>query len=103
MEGDVAQQSQSESTKGVIPRMVEEIFGRIQQADTSLVFTIKVSYVEIYMERIKDLLDPNQPAIASKSPDTIAAIRKRCRQGNQPRIRENAQQGVFLEDVSEPF
>jgi len=99
MEGDVAQ----DSTKGVIPRMVEEIFGRIQQADTSLVFTIKVSFVEIYMERIKDLLDPNQPAIASKSPDTVAAIRKRCRQGNQPRIRENAEQGVFLEDVSEPF
>ena len=43
--------------KGIIPRVVEAIFNGVEEADENIEFTLKVSYVEIYMERIRDLLD----------------------------------------------
>lgn len=43
--------------KGVIPRIVERIFQSISQNPTEIEFSVKVSYMEIYMERIRDLLD----------------------------------------------
>ncbi|ORY21594.1 P-loop containing nucleoside triphosphate hydrolase protein [Naematelia encephala] len=42
--------------KGLIPRIVEQIFASIMSADVTIEYTVKVSYMEIYMERIKDLL-----------------------------------------------
>ena len=45
--------------KGIIPRIVEQIFDRIMQSDGSIEFTVKVSYMEIYMEKIRDLLVPH--------------------------------------------
>jgi kinesin family member 5 len=43
--------------KGLIPRMFEYLFAKIGAADSKVEFTIKCSYLEIYMERICDLLD----------------------------------------------
>ena len=42
---------------GIIPRMFDNLFLLISQADPDIEFTIKCSYMEIYMEKIKDLLD----------------------------------------------
>jgi kinesin family protein 5 len=42
--------------KGLIPRITEQIFASIAVADANVEYTVKVSYMEIYMERIKDLL-----------------------------------------------
>jgi len=42
---------------GIIPRMFDFLFKCITEADPDVEFTIKCSYLEIYMERIKDLLD----------------------------------------------
>lgn len=44
--------------KGIIPRIVEQIFQSIMSSDGSVEFTVKVSYMEIYMEKIRDLLVP---------------------------------------------
>ncbi|RSH95610.1 hypothetical protein EHS25_000702 [Saitozyma podzolica] len=44
--------------KGIIPRIVEQIFASIMAADERIEYTVKVSYMEIYMEKIKDLLAP---------------------------------------------
>lgn len=38
--------------KGLIPRMFEYLFERIGAADSAVEFTIKCSYLEIYMEKI---------------------------------------------------
>ena len=44
--------------KGMIPRLFERLFELICNADEHIEFTVKVSYLEIYMEKIMDLLDP---------------------------------------------
>ncbi|RXK39944.1 kinesin [Tremella mesenterica] len=44
--------------RGLIPRIIEHIFDSIMVADVSIEYTVKVNYMEIYMERIKDLLAP---------------------------------------------
>lgn len=44
--------------KGLIPRITEQIFASIATADGNIEYTVKVSYMEIYMERIRDLLAP---------------------------------------------
>uniref|UniRef100_A0A8C2C262 Kinesin-like protein n=1 Tax=Cyprinus carpio TaxID=7962 RepID=A0A8C2C262_CYPCA len=43
--------------RGIIPRIAEDIFNHIYTMDENLEFHIKVSYFEIYMDKIRDLLD----------------------------------------------
>lgn len=80
MEGDI----NSEEKKGIIPRAIEEIFNRIDDADDAIEFTIKVSYIEIYMEKIRDLLD-------------------NTRQKVNLQIRENSKTGIYIEEVTEEY
>ena len=42
--------------KGLIPRITEQIFQSIMDSDAHLEYLVKVSYMEIYLERIRDLL-----------------------------------------------
>ncbi|XP_072423137.1 kinesin heavy chain-like [Chiloscyllium punctatum] len=42
---------------GIIPRIAHDIFNHIYSMDENLEFHIKVSYFEIYMDKIRDLLD----------------------------------------------
>jgi len=46
-----------EKLQGIIPRIVSDIFNHIYSMDSSLEFQIKVSYFEIYLDKIRDLLD----------------------------------------------
>ncbi|KRZ33758.1 Kinesin heavy chain [Trichinella pseudospiralis] len=43
--------------QGIIPRIVSDIFNHIYSMEENLEFHIKISYFEIYMDRIRDLLD----------------------------------------------
>lgn len=55
---------------GVIPRIVEQIFASIMSSPSTIEYTVRVSYMEIYMERIRDLLAPqndNLPVHEEKS------------------------------------
>ncbi|KAF2493357.1 kinesin-domain-containing protein [Lophium mytilinum] len=47
-----------EEGKGVIPRIVNQIFASIMSSGSNMEFMVQVSYMEIYMERIRDLLAP---------------------------------------------
>jgi len=69
-----------ESTKGIIPRIVEQIFTSIMRSDGSIEFTVKVSYMEIYMEKIRDLLVPQND--------------------NLP-VHEDKQRGVYVKGLGE--
>ncbi|KAI9252088.1 hypothetical protein BY458DRAFT_523288 [Sporodiniella umbellata] len=49
--------------KGIIPRTCSELFERVQQNKTdTLDFRVEVSYIEIYNEKVKDLLNPSNKA-----------------------------------------
>lgn len=71
---------ENEDQKGIIPRIVEQIFSSILRSDGSIEFTVKVSYMEIYMERIRDLLVPQND--------------------NLP-IHEDKQRGVYVKGLGE--
>eukprot|EP01031_Cornospumella_fuschlensis_P022952 gene22952-27931_t len=80
MEGDIT----SESGKGIIPRAVDALFDGVSQADENLEFTFKVTYVEIYLERIRDLMDEH-------------------RLKNNLAIREDKIKGVYIAGVTEVY
>ncbi|CAG9319287.1 unnamed protein product [Blepharisma stoltei] len=67
---------------GIIPRMVGDVFAKINNADEHIEFTVKVGYCEIYMEKIKDLLDPRK---------------------NNLKIHEDKARGVYIEDLTESY
>lgn len=45
--------------RGLIPRVIDGIFEGVYAADSAIEFTIRVSMIEIYLEKIQDLLDTN--------------------------------------------
>ena len=47
-----------ETSKGIIPLIVSYIFERIEKTSESISFTTKVSMMEIHMEKVWDMLDP---------------------------------------------
>ena len=48
---------ESEHVQGIIPRIVMDMFDQLYNMDVNVEVHIKVSYFEIYMEKIRDLLD----------------------------------------------
>ncbi|KAI9305139.1 kinesin heavy chain [Cunninghamella echinulata] len=72
----------NEETKGIIPRIVGQIFDSIMAAPSNLEFTVKVSYMEIYMEKVRDLLNPSHD--------------------NLP-IHEDKSKGVYVKDLLEVY
>src|ERR1700722_823447 len=54
----------SDELKGIIPRITEQIFQSIVESDAHLEYLVKVSYMEIYLERVRDLLarECNRPS-----------------------------------------
>ncbi|KAL8754146.1 MAG: hypothetical protein Q9184_005207, partial [Pyrenodesmia sp. 2 TL-2023] len=66
MGADIDDQEQ----KGIIPRIVEQMFESILRSPGNIEYTVRVSYMEIYMEKIRDLLVPqndNLPVHEEKS------------------------------------
>ncbi|XP_062507660.1 uncharacterized protein LOC134184072 isoform X2 [Corticium candelabrum] len=70
-----------DEARGIIPRASEHIFDYIQnQASSSARFLVRCSYLEIYNEKISDLIDPTRKDL---------------------RIREDAEGSVYVENLSE--
>ena len=67
---------------GVIPKICQDMFERIgdMQQDRNLRFTVEVSYLEIYNERVRDLLNPST-------------------KGNL-KVREHPSTGPYVEDLA---
>ncbi|KAL2942188.1 Kinesin-like protein KIN-1, partial [Bienertia sinuspersici] len=66
--------------KGLIPRVVEGLFEMISSSHVTTTYSVKLSMVEIYMEKVRDLFD--------LSKDNI-------------QIKESKSQGIVLSGVSE--
>ncbi|XP_058890613.1 kinesin-like protein KIF1A isoform X11 [Acipenser ruthenus] len=73
---------QEKDQLGIIPLMCEDLFSRINDSniDNSLSYSVEVSYMEIYCERVRDLLNPKN-------------------KGNL-RVREHPLMGPYVEDLS---
>ncbi len=67
---------------GVVPRVARLLFEKIDRADPGSEFTVKVSFLEIYRETIRDLLDPRN---------------------SNMRVRESATEGVYVEDLTSEY
>ncbi|XLS96883.1 hypothetical protein HN51_039618, partial [Arachis hypogaea] len=55
-----------EQKKGLLPRVVKGLFDSLSPSDEELTFSIKLSMVEIYMEKIRDLFDLSKDNIQIK-------------------------------------
>ncbi|KAJ4836121.1 serine/threonine-protein kinase KIN2 [Turnera subulata] len=55
-----------EAKKGLLPRVVDGLFECIRSADEAIKYTVKLSMVEIYMEKVRDLLDLTKDNILIK-------------------------------------
>ncbi|CAJ0951418.1 unnamed protein product, partial [Mesorhabditis belari] len=51
--------SNDEKEMGIIPRLCNDLFGRIESNRENIKYSVEVSYMEIYCERVRDLLNPN--------------------------------------------
>lgn len=68
--------------EGIIPRMIRNVFSHIMNSSEDIEFTVKVSMIEIYMEKIRDLIDTNRTNL---------------------NIREDRAKGLYIEDLSEHY
>jgi len=49
-----------DTDSGITPRIVRDIFEAMDNAPANTEFTVRVSYIEIYLEQIRDLLNPSR-------------------------------------------
>ena len=77
MEGKI----NDDDKKGIIPRMIKQIFDHIYKNNNQISFIIKVSMLEIYQEKIKDLINTSKTDLE---------------------IRED-RDSVYIENISEYF
>ena len=77
MQGEMEQ----ESTQGIIPRMISHVFNHISKNE-GIDFMIKVSMIEIYQEKIRDLFDVSKVNL---------------------NIREDSIKGIYVDGASERY
>ncbi|GAA5910435.1 uncharacterized protein JCM6883_003008 [Sporobolomyces salmoneus] len=89
--------------KGIIPRITEQIFASIMASPANLEYLVKVSYMEIYMERIRDLLAPandNLPVHEDKTRGVYVKNLSDFYVGNAAEVYEIMRQGGSARAVS---
>ncbi|RLN75703.1 hypothetical protein BBJ28_00001794, partial [Nothophytophthora sp. Chile5] len=64
---DARGQEKNEELQGIIPRVIKAVFSKLQQQESSdnqrrTEHTLRVEYVEIYNEELRDLLHPETPS-----------------------------------------
>lgn len=67
---------------GLIPRMVNSIFDEINNSDSCIEYTVKVSYFEIYLEKIRDLFETEKKNL---------------------KIHENKTRGIHISELTEKY
>ena len=73
---------EDQAMRGIVPRMAMNVFCAVEEADEDLEFLVKVSFLEIYMERIRDLLDPTKDNL---------------------KVREDKTKGIWVEGATEVY
>lgn len=68
--------------EGIIPRMIHHVFNHIMNSTSDIEYIVKVSMIEIYMEKIKDLIDVSRVNL---------------------NVREDKSKGIYIEDLTEHY
>ena len=68
--------------EGIIPRMIKQVFKSIMLSNGDIEYMVKISIIEIYMEKIRDLLDLSKVNL---------------------NVRENKDKEIYIEDLSEHY
>ena len=68
--------------QGIVPRMVRTIFSRIDNMSDNIEYTIKISMAEIYMEKIRDLLDATKTDL---------------------KVKESSRKGIYIDNLTERY
>ncbi|KAJ6405081.1 hypothetical protein OIU84_013121 [Salix udensis] len=87
------------SNSGIIPKVMDSIFKRVETARESTEFLIRVSFIEIFKEEVFDLLDPNSAVFAKAEGVNSAKPAVPARVPIQ--IRETVNGGIMLAGVTE--
>lgn len=66
--------------EGIIPHICQDLFAKMDKLEEGTLFSVEVSYMEIYCERVRDLLNP-------KNRSSL-------------RVREHPLLGPYVEDLS---
>jgi hypothetical protein len=61
-------------TRGIIPRAISEIFERVSRLRATHRFQLRVSFLEIYNEEIRDLLDPRKGKVLAVREDSEGGV-----------------------------
>ncbi|KAL7262479.1 hypothetical protein ACSBR1_000785 [Camellia fascicularis] len=89
-----------EHNGGIIPKVMETIFSRVEATKDSTEFLIRVSFIEIFKEEVFDLLDQSPPALSRGDGVSLAKLA-----GGPARvpiqIRETTNGGITLAGVTE--
>ncbi|GAB4844184.1 Kinesin-like protein KIN-4C [Ancistrocladus abbreviatus] len=84
---------------GVIPKVMETIFSRVESMKDTTEFLIRVSFIEIFKEEVFDLLDPNPATVKAEG---LASVKPAAGPSRNPiQIRETANGGITLAGVTE--
>jgi kinesin family protein 5 len=78
MQGDI----DSPENAGITPRMIRHVFNHFATSSSDTEYTVKVSMLEIYMEKINDLIDSSRTNL---------------------HIREDKVKGIYVEDLTEHY
>ncbi|KAJ6931870.1 kinesin-like protein KIN-4C [Populus alba x Populus x berolinensis] len=87
------------SNIGIIPKVMDSIFKRVEAANESSEFLIRVSFIEIFKEEVFDLLDPNSAAFSKG--EWVNAAKPAVPSRVPIQIRETANGGITLAGVTE--
>ncbi|CAI2377981.1 unnamed protein product [Moneuplotes crassus] len=68
--------------QGIVPRMVRTVFSRIDNMSENVEFSIKVSMAEIYMEKIRDLLDETKVDL---------------------KVKQSSEKGIYIDNLTERY
>ena len=78
MQGDI----RDPVNRGIIPRMVDHIFEYIEGCGDEFEFSVKASMIEIYQEKIRDLIDISRTDLS---------------------VKEDKKNGIYVHNVSEKY
>lgn len=67
---------------GIVPRMISTVFDKIELSDENVEFAVKVSYCELYVEKINDLIDNERKGL---------------------KIRQERTRGIYIPNLSEHY